>query len=754
MAWAAAALLVLAGFVPARDAERPAGARTVPADFPAFRVPGFEREMALLRDLAWEHFIPEGLYWDDWLYAGQDRNPPYPEMPAGPKATLWDEWLSGLLLVPAVETDGIHARMVERWNRKLSTRRIDADGYVDTDQGRYFAHTMGWPFPVWSDGRGGQGWHFSFKDTPGWYRPNGGKIVSTAGWVLQGGDDKGIDGKGWNLILRRPGAAVLTPPAAIDSAQAPFLQLRWRAARLGPARPRVQWTTPDHPEFGPDRELVFAPPEDDTPACAMIPVYRHPGWTGRITGLRIAFGNESPGSDVRIQAFFTAYDTRHNINNMNFVRGCANYFWLTRDLDFLRRNVDRIRAALQFALDEHHVREEKIVLTTWPGHDGLGSVRIGPDGSRSIREGHGLSDNWWDILPFGGRDFYATIHLYDALRSVARLEEDVRAHPEWKIGGAVPSPDPGDLRRLAAEVRAKGNEVFWNAAAGRFAVCIDSEGQAHDYGFVSPNLEAVHFDFAAPEHARSILDWVSGARLVEGDTARGGEIYRWTFAPLTTTRHNPDWWSWPNRDGGAWGSGIQNGGCVLGYSYYDLMARLKVRGPDDAWTRLKAILGWFGEVKAAGGYKEYYARRGGSLQGGNAGGNLGITLEFWESAMVPQIMLNGFLGFRPEADGFSLRPDLPRDWPELAIDHISLHGRTLGLKASAASITVTGWRGSDLTWRIRLPGRFRTVEFLQSGRIVKMGSSAFKQGGDSVFEIDGRSADVLRFKADAAAPLK
>lgn len=309
-------------------------------------------------------------------------------------------------------------------------------------------------------------------------------------------------------------------------------------------------------------------------------------------------------------------------------------------------------------------------------------------------------------------------------------------------------------RGLAAEVRTKGNEVFWNAAAGRFAVCIDSEGQAHDYGFVSPNLEAVHFDFATPEHARSILDWISGARLVEGDTVRGEEIYRWIFAPLTTTRHNPDWWSWPNRDGGAWGSGIQNGGCVLGYSYYDLMARLKVRGPDDAWARLKAILGWFGEVKAAGGYKEYYARRGGSLQGGNVGGNLGITLEFWESAMVPQIMLNGFLGFRPEADGFSLRPDLPCDWPELAIDHLSLHGRTLGLKASAEDITVTGWGGSDLTWRIRLPGRFRTVEFLKSGRIVKKISAAFSKDGESVFEIDGRSADGLRFKADAAAPLK
>jgi len=267
-------------------------------------------------------------------------------------------------------------------------------------------------------------------------------------------------------------------------------------------------------------------------------------------------------------------------------------------------------------------------------------------------------------------------------------------------------------RGLAAEVRTKGNEVFWNAAAGRFAVCIDSEGQAHDYGFVSPNLEAVHFDFATPEHARSILDWISGARLVEGDTVRGEEIYRWIFAPLTTDPAQSRLVVLAEPGRRRLGKRHPERRLRSRLFLYDLMARLKVRGPDDAWARLKAILGWFGEVKAAGGYKEYYARRGGSLQGGNVGGNLGITLEFWESAMVPQIMLNGFLGFRPEADGFSLRPDLPCDWPELAIDHLSLHGRTLGLKASAEDITVTGWGGSDLTWRIRLPGRFRTVEFL------------------------------------------
>ena len=41
-----------------------------PDDFPRFQVPGHEQEMATLRELFWLH------------YPG-----------AGPKATLWDEWL-------------------------------------------------------------------------------------------------------------------------------------------------------------------------------------------------------------------------------------------------------------------------------------------------------------------------------------------------------------------------------------------------------------------------------------------------------------------------------------------------------------------------------------------------------------------------------------------------------------------------------------------------------------------------------------
>ncbi len=76
---------------------------------------------------------------------------------------------------------------------------------------------------------------------------------------------------------------------------------------------------------------------------------------------------------------------------------------------------------------------------------------------------------------------------------------------------------------------------------------------------------------------------------------------------------------------------------VLGFSYHDLMARIKTKGADDAWMRLQAILNWFVEVEAEGGYRAYYEKPGrGLLQGGGPPGGLGMDQEFLESVLVPK----------------------------------------------------------------------------------------------------------------------
>ncbi len=301
-----------------------------------------------------------------------------------------------------------------------------------------------------------------------------------------------------------------------------------------------------------------------------------------------------------------------------------------------------------------------------------------------------------------GRTPFPVIYYYDAVLDLADLEQAIDQHPQWCIAKGAEAFDPGDLRRHAAEVKAYCSHRFWNDKTGRLGT-VDLDGVMHDYGFTFLNNEAIYYGFVSPAQASSIRDWISGRRIVEGDTSTGADIYRWRFGPRSTTRRNLDYyfWGWSNPESIPWGYQVQDGGGVLGFSYHDLMARLKVSGPDDAWVRLKEILAWFDETQAAGGYREYYkdpAR--GTMQGGNVAGGLGLDKEFFESILVPQVMIYGFLGLRPSADGLSLDPKLPRDWPELTITRVHLHDRVLDItiRGQTVSVTPTAFRaGAELS---------------------------------------------------------
>ena len=138
------------------------------------------------------------------------------------------------------------------------------------------------------------------------------------------------------------------------------------------------------------------------------------------------------------------------------------------------------------------------------------------------------------------------------------------------------------------------------------------------------------------------MEWIAGRRIVAGDTSQGADIYHWRFGPRATTLRNLDWYGqgWHGPESIPWGGQVQDGGAVLGFSFYDLWARLKVLGPDDCWQRLLEILAWEKDVQSAGGYRKYYegGKRGTTLQGGGTAGGLGIDYEFYESSLVPSIV--------------------------------------------------------------------------------------------------------------------
>ena len=673
-------------------------AKEIPQDFPRFIVPGSEPYMEALRQMFWLHYQPTGPLiplWDDWM----------------PNATLWPALGSG----PGLEA------MRSRWSSALAGRLMNAEGYILTMQHDGPAHAEGWPFPQWQK-HGGVGWHFRGTGVPG-YDP---EPATPVGWQLTHSKGGEIDERGWVVELTEPNATAQTPAFELPARHGPWLRLNWWAEGLAEASCYVEWTTREEPEFSTDRRFYFAPatPQGEAhtfmpmgggggklvtvqgESRTMIPVYRLPAWKGTITGLRLGFDNRGPGKVV-IKSFHTAHDTRHSVNNLNFIRGLHDYFVWTRDLNLLRSEIGRVRSAMRFMMREFDTEKRKCIYTTWPGHEGRSGIRLLRDGQKQLITGEGVGGNYWDLLPFGGEDALATVYYYDTLQDLADLEQHISAHPEWGVATGADAFHAADLRRHAQAVKSYGTKRFWNRSSGRFGT-VDLDGVMHDYGWTFLNNEAVFHDFATEGQARLIRDWISGRRNVAGDTSTGADIYRWRFGPRASTLRNLDYyyWGWPKPETNAWGSRLQDGGAALGFSYHDLMCRLKVDGPDDAWKRLRQVLDWFREAQAEGGYRRYYENdpSRGTAQGGKEPGAIGVDMEFFESVLVPQVMLYGFLGFEPTAEGFRIRPRLPKDWPELKITRVHLHDVVLNLTAKAdGTIRIEADRLSDLPMLIELP---------------------------------------------------
>jgi arylsulfatase A-like enzyme len=629
---------------------------SVAVELPHFIVPGHEPEMRRLEELHALHHpgaFSHCTLWDAWL----------------PHATLWT---------------GPGPR--DRYRRTLLGRRIDAEGYVSMQQHRGLAHSEGWPFPTWPQA-GGKGWHFSVAHD-GWAQKTMKiqPLTAADGWEIEGADVGEIDpARGLLLTATDDTVSITTPAFRCAAFVAPFLRIEWAATGIAAdATAEVTWLRDGETDWQPTRAVAVDPPAAEM-RYANVPLHRHAEHGDTITRYAITLRGVR-GGEIALKSLITAIDTRHPITNPLFVIGAADYACWTGDREFLREVIGPLRRAVAFAIEEFDVAAGAHVHVGWVGHDGRTGLGRDAAGKKQLLRGHGVGNNYWDLLPFGGHDALATMMLHAALGRMAELEAAIAAHPEWEIPAVPAAGDAAALGGLADRIRADFQTRFWNAETGRFVGWIDEDGTPWDYGFTFLNLEAIARGLASPEQARTILDWIDGHRTVAGDTAQGDDIYHWRFGPRSTTRRNVEtyMWAWAGPESIPWGGQVQDGGAVLGFSYYDLLARLDTRGPDDAWQRLREILAWCGEVQEAGGYRAYYAVPGrGTLQGGGTAGGLGFDHEFMESVLVPQVMLSGFLGFRPTPDGFALAPRLPSDWPSLKITGIHVHDHVLDIQAFA-----------------------------------------------------------------------
>jgi len=612
---------------------------------------------------------------------------------------------------PQVSTSPTRARIANR----IGTMRISADGYVSCHQHEGLAHSEGWPFPLPNQG-GGIGYFFTMAGQPYGAGFGNHPITQVDDWQLSGASGTTLDpGKGWSLDLTSANATITSPAFDLNAFVSPFIRVKWDATGLPEGcKPYLEWTTAEDLEFSPSRRMAF--PEASTSSQAPIldfdiPVHEITDAKGRISRLRLGFGNPVPGK-VTIQRLFSAVDSRHTINNPNYLIAGADFFEWTGDKAWLSSNLAKMRRAADYMISEFKVRETHLLRTPWIGHDGRSGLEILPDGSKVIHHGAGVGGNYWDLIPFGGDDVHGTIYLYSALRRMARIEQFVAA--DAAINPPAAGLDSASLNTLADAVRVKFQQTFWNPETKRFAPK-DDQGRFRDYGFTFLNNEAIYYGLASDMQACEILSWLEGARVVAGDTSQGADIYRWRFGPRATTKRNIEYYAyvWSNPESIQFGDQVQDGGVVLGFTYHDLMARIHHLGPDNAWQRLGEILAWYDEVEAAGGPRAYYSVPGrGTLQGGGIAGGLGIDQEFYESVLTPAIILDGFIGFSVRPDGFDLAPRLPTAIESLGVSNVSYRDLRWDIDLAPASIAFRVKSGNvDAPLRIRLPEGAWTATF-------------------------------------------
>lgn len=289
----------------------------------------------------------------------------------------------------------------------------------------------------------------------------------------------------------------------------------------------------------------------------------------------------------------------------------------------------------------------------------------------------GEPSNYWDNLKMGHAEPYTNLYFYAAVRAMADLFR-MRGHSE----------QARSYDRLAERVRERYQETFWDADKGRFVSTVDINGKVWDFGLTFLNLEAVAYGLATQDQAETILSWLDGQRTVAGDRSQGKDIYYYNVAPRANTiaiedAGKPYWW---NDVGGAisldsaaaWDEHLENGGFIFYTAFYDILARHRTRGIDDAFDRMRTIASEYAVDEIERRPRNSYG----------ADWRLGTTGPFPESGLVPASFVYTVLGADASARGLRLTPALPRSMHEASVVDLAFQGRTYDITVDRNGLTL------------------------------------------------------------------
>lgn len=694
--------------------------------------------------------------------------------PVGAGQPVWKEWeaMIGSFWDASPENLTDHYatnRWVEDWLRLDYMSVQDRQGYISTSAGVTASDWgQGWAFPNYThNNKNSFGEEFS-KGVNGWTGESG-TVLST----YDAPSTVTFDGSGIEHYLRAETSSaadeiVLLSPLIRDGKGTnafynPFLHFSWKleltegdASALDDLYVYFQ-TERDGENWPADQCVRYSE------YASVAPSFEEAEGTWQGTFLNM-FLNEKWGRNVSVPNMITRlkfvlkakegstfrgkldfnfirgdFDDRFSDNCGQYISAAKHYLSYTQDRELLAEVLPVARGAMQF------------YLTCLDGASGLIDNRylVGHFNSGTAATGVGIGDGFWDAISFPNVNLYANLSFHQALVGMLYLEEMAEA-----CGVEVPAvtvlgkdmktvvryeETAESLREKIALCEERMRSVFWDEEKGRFFAgyydTADGEGvtdRKMDYGFLMFNLQTVTDGIASAEQAEKIMEWVSGAREIEGDDSAGADIYKYEFAPRFTTKHNATDGIWAVGQASHWEVGVRDGGAVMQTSYYDLTARSRVLGADNAFERLKGIEAFYLKVREAGGtgtefYRAYFNQLGIGMQGnydkdgdgvadGDNEGPIGIDCEFLEAALLLTSVPDAFFGLDPRPDGtLTVEPNFPAALDYWRMENLMFGGVLYDLSVGKYFVQLSNIKEtSDKSVKVLLarPDFAFTVEYL------------------------------------------
>lgn len=484
-----------------------------------------------------------------------------------------------------------------------------------------------------------------------------------------------------------------------------------------------------------------------------MPMYAQEGWSPddnkEIAQIKIeikAKEGKTLTGKFGLNYVHSSFDTRHTNNNALFISSLRLDYDYTGDVDFLKENIVKARKAMNFFMqmydEERHLNNQAYLY----GHDG--------DKGRPIdmlyqKVPNSLTNGYWDIMFMPQYDFQSNVYFYKALKDMAYLESVMEGMEEGVdkslstiktaarqkgYSTAEYAYTSSDLANIANDVlsalRQETNDEtktgFFDKETGRFIAGYDVYGKKYDYGYTAWNMEAVVAGVASEAQAKSIMDWISGRRIVESDRGSenennvgsvGKDIYFYGLAPRTITKNETGLYNGVYDEiKHVYGTQqCQFGGAIMYTSYYDLMARMSVYGTEDAFERLKGIQSWYDKVyaysvensvKKQDFYWDYYESTGYTSQcswrTGGVGGTIGIEGEFLESLLPVAAIPYGFFGLKGSGDVLTVEPNIPNSLSYWKMENLAFNFVKYDLTAVKNGISINSVRGNAEGLQVRV----------------------------------------------------